>query len=105
MIHTQHARLVDMLLMCAVRIAFIEDNINLTLNFHLIFFFFSPFFFVFSFFSESTHGLVSALGCLSFPIFFFSRPQTPEFKLFFFSSHILPPSGGAAYYTYKTAPV
>lgn len=38
MIHTQHARLVDMLLMCAVRIAFIEDNINLTLNFHLIFF-------------------------------------------------------------------
>lgn len=29
------ARLV--LLMCAVRIAFIEDNINLTLNFHLIF--------------------------------------------------------------------
>lgn len=35
MMHTKHVRLADMLLMCGAQIAFIEDNINLTLNFHL----------------------------------------------------------------------
>lgn len=83
MIHTQHARLVDMLLMCAVRIAFIEDNINLTLNFHLIFFF-PP-----SSSSSSPSFLRAHTGLsvhwAAFPfLFFFPALKPPNLNYYFF---------------------
>lgn len=61
-----------MLLMRAARIAFIEDNINLTLNFHLIL---------------GARTWAMTRRCL---------------RQYMFSSHILPPSASVKYYRYKS---